>query len=177
MYLLTRTASNPGGAIAGIERALRSIDRDLVLYRPMTMRQHIEESLWQQHMLARWISAFAALALALAAIGLYAIITQAVMLRTREIGVRIALGATPRTVAGLFVREGMWLAAAGMGIGTPVAVAVSGTLSALAPGIAGRHALSLVSAAFILLAVLLTACWIPARRASGVQPVQALRTE
>ena len=176
-YVLFRAASNPAGMIADVERAIRQVNKDVPVFGSQTMAQHTAESLWQQRMAATWIGAFSLLALALAAVGLYVVIAQSVAQRTRELGIRVALGAAPDGISRLVIRQGMTLAAVGMAIGIPAALALDGVMGRLLPGLNGRDPASFAAIAILLAAVMLGACWIPARRAARVDPVIALRCE
>jgi macrolide transport system ATP-binding/permease protein len=175
-HIVVRTA-NPTRAIADIQRVVREIDKDVPVFNPETMTAHAAESLWQQRTAASWISVFSLLALILAAIGLYGVIAQSVAQRTREVGIRMALGAAPASVSRLVMREGMTLALAGMAVGIPATVAISRAIRGLLVGIGGTNLLTLLCVAVVLTLVMLLACWIPARRAANVDPIEALRCE
>ena len=116
-------------------------------------------------------------ALILAGVGIYGVIAQLVAERTREIGIRIALGGDQRTVQRLVVRQGMMPAALGIGAGLVLAPALTLLVRRLLVGVSPRDPLTLVTVAVLLLAVALAACWLPARRASRVDPMIALRNE
>jgi putative ABC transport system permease protein len=123
------------------------------------------------------ISSFAALALALAAIGLYGVIAYSVAQRTHEIGVRIALGAAAGDVVSLVVREGVVVAAAGSIVGLAASAALTGLMSSLLVGVTPRDPLAFAAAATILLIVAAFASYLPARRATRIEPLEALRAE
>ncbi len=176
-YVVFRTAANPAGMIADVERAIRQVNKDVPVFGSQTMTQHAAESLWQQRMAATWIGAFSLMALALAAVGLYVVIAQSVAQRTRELGIRVALGAAPGGISRLVIRKGMTLAVLGMVIGIPAALALDGVMGSLLPGLNGKDPATLASIAILLAAVMLGACWIPARRAARVDPIVALRCE
>jgi putative ABC transport system permease protein len=176
-HIVVRTASDPAGILADIERVARSIDKDVPIYRPETMAVHTAESLWQQRTAASWIGAFSLLALILAAVGLYGVIAQSVAQRTRELGIRMALGAAPRSVSRLVIREGMALALIGTLIGLPTALASERIMSRLLAGIGGADVPMLIAIGIVLAIVMLAASWIPARRAARVDPLVALRYE
>jgi putative ABC transport system permease protein len=123
------------------------------------------------------IGAFALIGLAIASIGLYGIVAYSVSQRTAEIGVRVAIGASPREVVGLVLREGLALAAAGIAIGIPAAFATTRTFAALLFGVKPTDLFTYITAAVLLIAVALVASYVPARRAASVDPIVALRAE
>jgi predicted permease len=171
------TPGAPENVLADIERVARSIDKDVPIYRPETMAAHTADSLWQQRMAASWIGAFSLLALILAAVGLYGVIAQSVAQRTRELGIRMALGAAPASVSRLVLREGMTLALAGTLVGVPAALASERIMRRMLEGIGGAGLPMLTGVAILLALVTIAASWIPARRAARVDPVVALRYE
>jgi predicted permease len=175
--IVVRTKSDPANVLAGIERVARNIDKDVPIYHPETMAAHTADSLWQQRTAATWIGAFSLLALILAAVGLYGVIAQSVAQRTRELGIRMALGAAPASVSRLVLREGMTLAVAGTALGVPAALAAVRVMRRMVEGIGGTDLAILASVGVLLGVVTLAACWIPARRAARVDPVVALRYE
>jgi macrolide transport system ATP-binding/permease protein len=176
-FLVMRTKSDPGLAVLGITETLQSIDKDLALYGARTMTEHVARSLWQQRMAAAWVAAFGVMALALAAIGLYGLMAQSTTRRTREIGIRIALGAGRGEVMGLVMREGLTLAGAGFAVAVPLSMGLTGVLRKLIPGLTGGDVSSFLLAALLLAVVMAAACWIPAHRAARVDPIEALRSE
>jgi len=175
--IIVRTASDPRAALAGIARAVESIDKDVAVFGADTMDRYIAESLWQQRTAAGWIGTFSLLALALAAVGLYGVIAQSVAQRSREVAIRIALGAVPRSITGLVLRDAMRLAVAGLALGAAAALALAAVLRSSLTAGSAQDALSFLAAALLLVAVMLAASWIPARRAARVDPVAALRSE
>ena len=175
--LVLRTSSDPEPALAALGASVKAVDPDLAVYAPETMREHMDGSLWQQRMAATWIGAFSLLALALAAIGLYGVVAQSVAQRKREIGIRVALGAAPGSVSRLMIREGMRLVVLGLAVGIPAAMGIATVLRRAIEGINDAGALSYFATAAALVLVMLAACWLPARRASRVDPLEALRNE
>ena len=175
--VVVRMANDPRAGIAAIERAVAVTDKNVAAYLPQTGPEHSSDSLWQQRMAANWIAAFSAMALLLAAVGLYAVIAQSVAQRTREVGMRMALGANRRAVAGLVMRQGLRLALGGIAVGIPSALGFHRAMAGRIEGIGAADWLTLISIAALLLLVMAAACCIPARRAARIDPMAALRTE
>jgi putative ABC transport system permease protein len=176
-HIVVRTSGDPGQVIGDIERVARSIDKDVPIYNPETMAGHAADSLWQQRTAASWIGAFSLMAVILSAVGLYGVIAQSVAQRTRELGIRMALGAAPASVSRLVLREGMTLAFIGTVVGVPAAVASERIMQRMLEGIGSADVGILVGVGLVLATVTLAACWLPARRAGRVDPVVALRYE
>jgi putative ABC transport system permease protein len=174
---IVRTASSPGGLAAVLSADIHAVDKDLPVYGVTTMPQRLALSQWQRRMGASLISAFGLLALLLAAIGLYGVIAHSVALRTREIGVRMALGARGEDVLRLALRQGMSLAFAGLAGGLACGLLLSRALMGMLVGVSAVDPWALVAAAASLATVTLLACYIPARRAAAVDPMVALRYE
>jgi predicted permease len=175
--LLVRTASDARSGIAIIQQAVSAATKDVAVYAAQTGREHSSDSLWQQRMAASWIGAFSLTALLLAALGLYAVIAQSVAQRTREVGIRMALGANQTSVATLVIKQGMLLAMAGILAGVPAAIGFNRLVRSRLAGIGGQDAAGIIAISALLVLVTLMACWIPARRAARIDPIQALRCE
>jgi putative ABC transport system permease protein len=141
-----------------------------------TYRSIVATSLWAPRMGASLLTVFGLLALVLAAIGLYGVMSYSVSQRTREIGIRMALGAGQPTVRGMIVRQGLWLAIGGVTVGLAVAFGLARLVTNLLFGVTGADPVTFVVVPVLLLAVALVATLLPARRASRVDPVEALRT-
>ncbi|MGH9476412.1 MAG: ABC transporter permease [Terriglobales bacterium] len=174
---VVRTAGAPMALLPGVRRAVHDIDANMPVVNPATEAETIDQLLFQERMLAKLASLFAALALLLAAIGLYALLAQEVTRRTREIGIRMALGAERRQVLRLVVGLGLGLAAGGIGLGLAGALAATRYLHSLLYGVGASDPLTLTGVGIILLGVAFAACWLPARRATHVDPMVALRYE
>jgi putative ABC transport system permease protein len=141
------------------------------------MEQLVSTSVAQPRLNAVLLMIFACVALLIAAIGIYGVLSYSVSQRTREIGLRMAIGAQPGGVLLLIVRQGMAVALAGIAVGVAVAVAVSRVLSALLYGIQPRDPVTFLIVATVLALVALIACYVPGRRAARLDPVLALREE
>jgi putative ABC transport system permease protein len=177
MYLVVRASGDAVEVAPAIRRQLESMDRSLPLAQVRTMDQLLDESIVQQRFRTWLVGGFAALALILSAIGIYAVISYSVGQRTREIGVRMALGAQPRDVLAMVLREGMWLLTLGWLLGVAGALLTTRTMRTLLYSTSTTDALSFVCTSVMLAAVALLACYIPARRATRVDPIVALRDE
>ena len=175
--VVVRTVSDPVAGIAAIQRAVAATDKNVAVYSAQTGRQHSSDSLWQQRMAAGWIGAFSFIALLLAAVGLYAVIAQSVAQRTREVGIRIALGANHRSVVALILKQGMLLALGGIVVGLPAAMVFDALVQRHLAGMNGPLTMTFAAIPALLAVVMLAACWIPAYRASHVDPMEALRSD
>jgi ABC-type antimicrobial peptide transport system permease subunit len=153
------------------------MDSRLPLYAFQTMREHIADSLWRQRIAAGLLGAFGLLALSLASMGLYGVVAHDVSRRTREIGIRIAIGARSRQVYSLFLRQVFFLLAGGVVVGLPLAALGASALQKGIPGIRPNDHMALAIPVAILGAVSLAAALIPARRAAKMNPAAALRHE
>ena len=137
----------------------------------------MDESLWQRRLWGVLFAVFASLALVLAAIGIYGVMSYMVSQRTREIGIRVALGASRATVLGLVIRNGFGLVVAGLAGGVAAALGLSRLVRSLLFGITATDPATYVGVPLLLAVVALIACYIPARRAASVDPLIALRQE
>jgi predicted permease len=144
---------------------------------PRTIRQHIDESIFQDRLLATVGGFFGGLALLLAAVGLYGVVAYGMAWRTREIGIRIALGARRGAVLWMALGDALLLVSLGLALGMPFAFAAARTVSTVLFGVKPADALTFVSTAGVLLAVALAAAFVPARRAASIEPVRVLREE
>jgi predicted permease len=172
-----RTALDPSDVIAAIPGVIARLDADLPVDDLMTLDDQIRETVFPQRFMGTLSAAFAVLATLLAAVGLYGVLSYTVSRRTREIGVRMALGAARTNVRGLVLRQVAWLAAAGAVVGLAAAYWLARGAASMLYDVSGYDPLSFVSAAVLLSAVALAAGYLPARRASRVDPMVALRSE
>ncbi len=175
--LVVRSARSPGDLATDVAAAVRSVDSSIPIYDVKTMEQRIDESLIGRRFVVLLLSTFAALALLLAALGLYGVISYSVRLRTRELGVRMALGAQRISVLQLVLLQGLRLAVIGMVCGALASLALGRIFASLLFKVGSLQALPWLSAVGLLLAVVLLATYLPARRAASIEPMQALRTE
>jgi len=172
-----RTAAGPQAILPAIRNVVARMDGNLPLFDVETQSQQIDRLLFQERLVARLSSFFGLLALILACIGLYGLLSYEVSRRTREIGIRMALGAQQRDVLRLVVGQGIVLAIVGAAVGVGVALGVTRYLSSMLYDVHANDPLTMISAALLLLLVALAACYIPARRATRVDPMVALRYE
>jgi putative ABC transport system permease protein len=175
--LVTKTAGDPSAAAAAIEKEVWSLDRDVPVDDVATMQQVVERAVWQPRSSTWLLSGFAVLALVLAAIGIYGVISYGVSQRRHEIGIRMALGARPADVLRSVLGEGALLAGAGTAIGLVGAWALTRYLRTLLYEVSATDPAVLAASAGILAAIALTAAFLPARRATRVDPMIALREE
>ena len=175
--IVVRTAVDPESIVPAVRQAIWSLDKDQPLARIQTMDAMVGRELSTPSQSTALLSAFALLALLLASLGIYGVLSFAVTQRTNEIGVRMALGATSGEVLVAFVRQGLALTVTGLAIGVGLAVAASRAMTALLYGFQPGYVPTVTVVALVLLAVAALACLVPARRASRVDPVIALRSE
>jgi len=177
MFLVLRSAIDPASLTPAVRDAVASIDKDQPVFSVNTMKQLVDASVATRHITLVLLGLFSGLALLLAAIGIYGVISYSVQQRTHEIGIRMALGAQRRDVLRLVVGQGVRLAALGMAIGIAAAFGLTRLMASLLFGVGAYDPVAFVTAAIILLLVAIAACYIPARRAIAVDPMVALRYE
>ena len=176
---VARTAGNPAIALGGVRDALAQTDAQLFPVQPLTMEQIIQQSpsVFLRRYPSYLIGSFAALALLLASIGLYGLISYSVSQRTREIGIRVALGAQERDVLRLVMGQGAKLTGIGVAIGVGAALGLTQLMGSILYGVKAADPVTFVCVAIALVVVALAACYVPARRATRVDPLVALRYE
>jgi putative ABC transport system permease protein len=172
-----RTSSDPASMANSIAAAVRSVDSDLALDQVRTMEQLVDESLAGDRFVTALFGAFSVVALTLAAIGIYGVMSFAVAQRTQEIGVRMALGATPGQVLTMMLLEGMALAVAGLILGLGGTYFVGRGLKSLLYQVTTIDPIAVSSVAAVLMLFAIFACYLPARRATRIDPMAALRQE
>ena len=172
-----QTAGKPEAAISGVRAQIQSLEPNLAITNVQTIGQIIDQGLWAPEMGAALLALFGGLALVLAAVGVYGVLAYSVTQQTREIGIRMAMGAERSHVLGLVVGQGLKLACAGLALGILVALALTRQLSSLLFGVSVYDPWAYGSVVLILVFVALLACYIPARRATRVDPLVALRYE
>jgi putative ABC transport system permease protein len=175
--LWVRTAGEPEAMLSALRREVQSLDRDVLLSDLETAMQVGRESLWEPRLGAILFTAFGALAGLLTVIGLYGVISYSVGQRTRELGIRMALGAQPSAVLRQVLAEGAILVFWGLVLGLVVAVTIAGVLKSLLFGVSARDPLTLAVVVAVLLTTALAACAVPALRATRIDPMAALRDE
>jgi putative ABC transport system permease protein len=177
MNLAIRTQGDPMNLVNSIQKEILSVDKDQAVYQVQTIEQMIGASIGPRRFAMSLLSLFAGLALALAAIGVYGVMSYSVTQRTHEIGVRMALGAGARDVLRLVIHQGMRPALLGILIGLAGAFGLTRLMNSLLFGVSATDSLTFVVIALLLVAVAALACYIPARRATKVDPMVALRCE
>jgi putative ABC transport system permease protein len=177
MSLVVRGASDPASLVASARGAAQEIDPSLPLFNVKTMEAVIADSASGSRMNALLLGLFAALALALAMLGVYSVMSCTVEQNTREIGIRMALGAERRDVMKLVIGQGLALTAMGLIVGLTAAFALNRLMETLLFGVSATDPMTLIATPLLLTLVALLACYIPARRATKVDPMIALRRE
>ncbi len=177
MILAVRTAAEPSNLIEAVRGEVRALDKDLPLAEVQTLETIATAAVAGQRFTLWLVGLFALAALVLAAIGIYSVLSYLVAQRTQEIGVRMALGAQTRDVLKLIMKQGMLLTAAGIVIGLLASFALTRLMRGLLFGVSATDSLTFILVAALLAFVALLACWIPARRATKIDPMIALRGE
>jgi len=175
--LVVHTAGDPGALTEAVRRQIHALDPAMAIFNEETMEEHVRTAYFLPRLAAMLFGVFGFIGLVLAVVGLYGVMSYAVSRRTREIGIRMALGAESGAVQRLVVRQGMVLALIAVALGWPAAWMLARVASSFLYGIQPHDALTFAAVPPVMAAIALVACWIPARRASRVDPMQALRTE
>ena len=175
--LVARTRSDPRQVLAALRGEVQKLDPSISVYAAKTLKEHLGTSLFPARMAAIALGSFGVLALVLAAVGIYGVMSHVVAGRTREIGLRMALGAQLSDVQKLILKQGMLLATIGSLSGLLIAFGGARMMKSLLYGVSASDPITFMSVALLLLGIALLACWVPARRASRVEPMIALRAE
>ncbi len=177
VYYVIRTAGNPSHLLNTVGQTVSAADPKTAIVFVKTMEQLIDETLWQRRLWGVMLAVFAALALLLASVGIYGLLAYSVNQRTREIGVRMALGAQAGNVLWMVMAQGLKLVSAGIVIGLVAALALGRFIGSLLYGVKAHDPLTYTGVALLLILVALVACFIPARRAAKTDPMIALRAD
>jgi len=172
-----RTKSDPASMTASVREAIHSLDPDLPIAKATTLKTLLEDSMSQPRFSMLLLGSFGLVALLLASIGIYGVISYSVMQRTQEIGIRMALGAARRSVFGMVVGQGARLAGAGIVIGLMAAFGVTRMMASFLYGVQPTDPMTFAGVSLLLVGIALLACYLPARRATRVDPIVALRYE
>ncbi len=175
--LVVRTAGDPAGVTAAVQKEIRAVDKDQAAFDIATLKKVVSDSISLRTFSMVLLGAFASLALILAAVGIYGVISYSVVQRTREIGIRMALGAAQQDVLKMIVRNGLILTSIGIAIGVTAAMVLTRLMTSLLFGISPTDPVTFAGIGLLILAVAILASYVPARRASKVDPMIALRYE
>jgi len=175
--LVVRSSVAPAALTAAVRQAVLALDRNVPITAVQTMQERVAEVTSRTRFIAALLGLFAGLALLLAGTGIYGVMAYSVSARTREVGIRMALGAQPADVIRLVLRQGMVWAAMGAGIGLPASLVLARLMKGMLFGVTANDPLTFSAITLLLLGVACLACWLPARRATRVDPLAALRHE
>jgi ABC-type antimicrobial peptide transport system permease subunit len=175
--VVLRSPRNPAFLAESLRKTVQAVDPQVAIFGVRTMEEMVDGSLAQQRFSAQMMVAFAALALGVAAIGIYGVLAYSIGQRTREIGIRMALGASAYEVSRMVLWQGMRMILTGAAVGASLALALSQLLSRFIFGVSPRDPLAFVAAPVVLIIVALVASYLPACRAARIDPVIALRLD
>jgi putative ABC transport system permease protein len=175
--VILKTAGDPAALSEPLRRVVRDLDPGIAVASVATLDEIVAQSMGDSRFYATLVAIFAALALVLAAVGIYGVMSYAVTQRTREIGVRLALGAAERQIFGLVVGESLKLAAVGLALGLAGSIALGKAIGGMLFGVGGTDAVTFGGTAVLLAGVAFLAAYVPARRAMRIDPMEALRVE
>jgi ABC-type antimicrobial peptide transport system permease subunit len=174
---IVRSSLAPSALRAAVQHAVNEIAPSVPLFDAMRLRQRVDQTMSEQRLLARLLGGFSLLAVVLATVGLYSVIASSVAERTKELGIRVALGARSEQILGMVVRRGALLGVCGVAFGVAGALALSRLVSSHLFGVSSAEPIIYSLSAVLLFALVLIASFIPARQATRLDPVSALRTE
>jgi putative ABC transport system permease protein len=177
MSLVVRAADRPAALVESVRAAVLRLDPNLPIYGVTTMADHMAEQRGGDTIMAKIMAVLAAVALVLAVVGVYGVMAYSISQRTREMGIRMALGAQRGTVRALVMRQGTALAAVGIACGVGIALLVTRGLATFLYGVSPFDPVVFGGVALLLLLASLGATWLPARRATQIDPITALRAE
>jgi ABC-type antimicrobial peptide transport system permease subunit len=175
MQIVLRASADPAGLAAPVRQAAYQVDATVPVADLQPLPAVLADSLGRPRLLAFLLSVFAAIGVLLSVVGLYGVVAVRVAQRVREIGIRMALGASPRAMAAGVVRQGIRYAIGGLLLGIPAALALTRYMDSVIFGITARDPLTFVLLPLLLVAVTALACYLPARRAAGIDPVAVMR--
>ena len=175
--LIVKTAGDPGAIVPHLHQVFGALDANVPLFDVRTIAEHLESAVFMQRMVASMLTAFGALALLLATVGLYGVIAALAAQRTPEIGMRMALGASRGDIVSLILKQGIGMTLTGIAFGLAGAFAITRLFKSLLIGVSAADGISFAGTTLLLVLVALAACYLPARRASRIDPLQALRNE
>jgi putative ABC transport system permease protein len=175
MTVLLRAKGDPQGLVSAVKEAVQSVDPNLPVFNIATMESHLSNELVTQRLSVVLVSLFSILALLLAAVGLYGVLAYSIAQRTREIGIRIALGAEPGSILSLVVRQGLIIVGIGLATGILGSMVLTHLIQSLLYGVSGTDPIALFSAVAVLVIAAFLACLVPALRAIRIDPMIALR--
>ena len=175
--LVVHTARNPAALKDAVRGQIRALDRSMAVFNEETMEEQVRSAYFLPRLAATLFGVFGGIGLVLATVGLYGVMSYAVSRRTREIGIRMAMGAQPGTIERFILRQGLVLTLLAVALGWPAAWILAKLSASFLYGIYPHDALTFAIVPAFLTAIALVACWIPARRAASIEPMQALRTE